>query len=299
MLPGSHDSGAYQLLPSTQLSGPAWQRALYRLLLATLKPWSEPWVVTQLGGTYDQLMSGIRFFDLRLSVGRPLAAGATAAADKPRTAGRKALAGATAVADEPSLAAGRTLTGGTAAAGAPRGPSTAEGKALAAAGSSTAGVCSPWGAPSGYPQSAAAEAKKPSQAVGGTRQYQGRVVGQGNGGERAVRETGGRQGEHKGGEAGGKTGGRERDEAEEYFVTHGLPCALLHCCLEDVRTFLNKHPRELVVLRLSADWDHRQYMGPAQGDAVLRMVRAGGTSHGQWHQHWQCVTYHVMGVITS
>lgn len=259
-------------------------------------------MVTQLGSTYDQLMSGVRFFDLRLSVGRPLAAGATAAADQPSTAGRKALTGATAVADEPSLAAGRTLTGGTAAAG---GPSTAGGKALAVAGSSTTGVRSSWGTPNGCRQGAAAAANKPSQAVGGTKQDQGRVLGLGKGGGLAGGEARGRQGEQigggtggeaggkAGGETGGEAGGREGEEAGEYFVTHGLPCVPLRCCLEDVRVFLKKHPKEVVVLRLSADWDHRQYMGPPQGDAVLRMVRAGGTSDGGWHPCGRCLTPHV------
>lgn len=246
-----------------------------------------------MGSTYDQLMSGVRFFDLRLSVGRPLAGG-TAAADKPSTtsaAGRKELASATAAADKPSAAGGRPLAVGTAAADKPSTkstaggrpltgataaadtPSTSGGKALAVAGSSTHGVHSLWGTPKGCRQGAAAAANKPSQAVGGTRQDQGRVSGLGKGGGRAGGEARGRQGEQIGGGTGGEAGGREGEEAEEYFVTHGLPCEPLRCCLEDVRAFLKEHPREVVVLRLSADWDHRQYIGPQQGGAVLRMVR--------------------------
>ncbi|KAG1678037.1 hypothetical protein FOA52_000833 [Chlamydomonas sp. UWO 241] len=202
LLAGTHDSGAYQLLPAGTLpAGPAWQRALCAAVQSVAAPCAAPWVLTQTTGVQGQLEAGVRFLDMRISL---------AAAEATATAG--------AAAPQHITPASSAMLRGTAGMV----PVVGEGgceerKALRQS------CCS-------------LVALQLSGAAGhGARQQT----------------------------AGGCT----------FLVTHLAACATFGAVLSDLRSFLEAHEMEVVVVRLCADWDHRESLGEAQGDAAVAQAR--------------------------
>ena len=62
ILPGTHDSGAYQLArPGTEILGPWWKGPVYCLLASLARPLAAPWTLTQGLSLEEQLMLGCRW----------------------------------------------------------------------------------------------------------------------------------------------------------------------------------------------------------------------------------------------
>ena len=64
-----------------------------------------------------------------------------------------------------------------------------------------------------------------------------------------------------------------------FYVSHSLPCVELADVLLQLRSFSERYPGEVLVVRICRDWDNRESFGEAQGDVVLDLVGPVASAH--------------------
>ena len=63
-----------------------------------------------------------------------------------------------------------------------------------------------------------------------------------------------------------------RHSDQRFYVSHTYSCIPLEEALKDIKSFMNKHAEEALVISLSRDWTHRQGMENQEGNALLSSV---------------------------